>query len=143
MKFVVYGPPVVKGRPRVVTRGKGGRPLPFPKTFTPKATTDFEKLVATAAIHAVSLLRDAFDELWDASPGDFELTVIIYRAKRIGDMDNYVKSVSDALNKIAYEDDRYIMAGHQRMHHDPLNPRVEVRVRRWDFGKYTMADWRA
>ncbi len=95
-----------------------------------------------AAIAAVAELRDVFDEEWDTSPGDFELTVIVYRQKRTGDLDNYVKAVSDALNNgIAFEDDKYVMAEKSRMHHDRENPRIEVRIRRWELGGYTMEDW--
>lgn len=141
LRFTVHVAPVVKARPRTVTRGKGGRALPFARTFTPKHTQVFEALVADAARTHITDLRETFDEDWDTSPGDFELTVIVHRQKRVGDLDNYVKAISDALNGIAFVDDKYIMAEKSRMHHDRENPRVEVRVRRWELGEYTMKDW--
>jgi Holliday junction resolvase RusA-like endonuclease len=112
-------------------------------TFTPDTTVAFEKTVRMAAIAQIAKMNTAFDEVWDSSPGDYELTVVIYRQAMRGDMDNFVKAVSDALNEVAYEDDKYIMAGHSRMHLDRDNPRVEVLVRRWDLGQFSIADYRA
>lgn len=50
-----YGVPVSKGSPQVVTRGHGGKPLPFPRVLddTPELTA-WSKSVAGAALVAVA-----------------------------------------------------------------------------------------
>ena len=50
----IPGEPVGKGRPRVVTKGKGGRALPFARTFTPAKTEAWEDRAVAAFLRAHS-----------------------------------------------------------------------------------------
>ncbi len=85
--LTIPGEPIAKGRPRHM---KGGH------TYTPKSTRDFEARVAAA---------------WDAEdrpelPACVRLEVRFYLGThRRVDVDNLVKSCSDALNGRAYDDD--------------------------------------
>ena len=48
-----------------------------------------------------------------------------------GDLDNVVKAVSDGINGIAFDDDRYIRGiGAAFGDPDPARPRLEVEVRK-------------
>ena len=55
-------------------------------------------------------------------------SVVVYRARRAGDLDNSLKVLLDALNGIAFEDDSQVVEIHARREEDPANPRVEVQI---------------
>lgn len=93
--------PKVKQRPRLGRRGR---------VFTPAQTLEFERQVREAyegfCAHkpvsiTISLYKDKF-------------TVTVTECDTIepsplrGDIDNYVKSILDGLNGVAYEDDRLV-----------------------------------
>lgn len=78
---------VPKGRPRF---GRG-------RTFTPKRTRDCEQAIALVA-------RTHFSE-----PLQGPLSVEIVLSKARGDLDNRIKTVTDACNGIAWVDDRQIV----------------------------------
>lgn len=61
--------------------------------------------------------------------GPVSVTLRFYRPLRSGDLDNRIKVLLDALNKIAYDDDADIVELHAYRYDDKLNPRVEVEVR--------------
>jgi Holliday junction resolvase RusA-like endonuclease len=93
--------PVAKGRPRFA---KG-------RTYTPKKTKDFEA-------HVKALAREQYKN--GPIRGALKMTVVftIKRPKTVKrehptvkpDTSNMVKSLEDALNKIAYEDDSQIVS---------------------------------
>lgn len=109
LKFTVYGPPVPKGRPRF---GKG-------RTFTPKRTLDYEKAVVAAAKSAgIELIT---------GPVQFSVDLFLPDLRR-RDLDNLCKSISDALNGLAYSDDSLICILRATKQVDRKNPRAEVDV---------------
>lgn len=56
------------------------------------------------------------------------VSVVVYRKRKAGDLDNSLKVLLDALKGVAYEDDGQVVELHARRCDDPSNPRVEVRV---------------
>lgn len=109
---VVPWKPKAKDRPRT---GKNGH------MYTPKATKDAERqfkgdFLATIPSERVPWLpyKGPIEIKLDFS--NEHVAVRIYKAedyeqrKLRADLDNYVKLVTDALNKTAYEDDRQIVA---------------------------------
>jgi Holliday junction resolvase RusA-like endonuclease len=89
-RLVVRGDPRSKGRPRFAN----GR------AYTPKETTDAEKVI-----------RDAWRSLGE-DPFEFDVLVDVtfYLAtRRRKDLDNLVKLVLDALNKEAFRDDSQVV----------------------------------
>ena len=89
--IVIPGRPKPKGRPRFA---KG-------HAYTPKETRDAEQRIV-----------DLFEfecPLWEPTVEKVRLTVDAYFKNRQScDLDNVAKLVSDALNKVAYADDRQI-----------------------------------
>jgi Holliday junction resolvase RusA-like endonuclease len=122
--FEVLGDPVPKARARTVR--KGGKTW----SFTPKKVVSWEKLVkAEAEKHFKKPLT-----------GPIMVSMIFYlnrpASRRVDiwvpttpDLDNLEKAVLDALNGVAYEDDRYVVAKNgQKKYVRYDEPRVCVRI---------------
>ncbi|MCP3684369.1 MAG: RusA family crossover junction endodeoxyribonuclease [bacterium] len=103
IKFTVYGKPTAKQRPVVTRKGF---------TFTPKKTQEAEEdFISQACKHRPEELLD----------GALRLVVRFYMPKPKSkpkkvyfwitrpDLDNYVKLVKDALNKVFWRDDSQIV----------------------------------
>ena len=100
--------PVPKARPRV------GQ-----KAHTPKETKDAEKLFAYLYKSKCKTHPDYI--------GNVCLLVEVHTIKGRGDLDNYVKLVSDALNGLAWKDDRQVTEIHaKRIKDEPEGYYVEV-----------------
>ena len=106
--FVIPGPAKSKDRPRI-NRQTG-------RVYTPNATHKYEKLVKECYGN-----RHFFDEEYISVKITFKFSVpksyskAEYYEALIGeirpkkaDIDNYIKSVLDGLNGVAFTDDRYI-----------------------------------
>jgi len=114
LTFVVNAPPVSKMRPRLARNGR---------VYTPGKTRDYEYLVRDVAIRAAGACK------WEAADAFYALEVEFNRAKAIGDLDNYVKSVSDALNGVVWPDDRRVRLIAARVNDDKKSPpRASVRI---------------
>lgn len=107
---------------RIITP-KGKRP--FISFYTPAATKHHEEMIAA---------------LWTAAKGPLlgplvELDVWVWQTtfkngnRRGGDWDNFGKLASDALNKLAYEDDKRIIDAHVHKRIDNYAPRLAIRLR--------------
>jgi Holliday junction resolvase RusA-like endonuclease len=107
--FTVEGAPRPKARAR---RGAGGR------WYTPQATRDYEEAVGIAA--RGSGAREPLK-------GAVRLSIDLWLPdRRRRDVDNCAKSICDALNGIAYQDDSQIVELIVRRHVDRERPRAEV-----------------
>lgn len=96
--------PTVKGRPRLGRRGR---------VFTPQRTLEAEALIAAE----YTRLKGPYYETAVAIDAVFEPTGIDvtisplgeHTSKLRGDTDNYLKLLCDALNGVAFPDDRAVM----------------------------------
>ena len=126
VEFTVYGEPKGKGRPRF---GNG-------RTYTPKTTTEYEKNVLSAYMDKYHTLK-LKNEIWvqiRAYMGIPQITPKKRRAGMIGtgvtkrpDVDNIAKIILDALNGVAYDDDKQITRLIISKEYDET-PRVEVKM---------------
>ena len=122
LTFAVLGNPKPKGRPRF---SKYGHP------YTPKDTKGYEQTVRVAAMNALTEWRSSnMGAHWNAQ-GPFSLTVFLFfETRRKVDLDNVLKSISDALNKLLYDDDAQLDEIAAIRDYDKRSPRAVVTVRR-------------
>jgi len=124
VEFTVVGQPVPKSRPRVVTKGKRRF------AFTPKKVKEWEKTVKEeAAKH--------FERPF-AWPVVVTITFYMSRPKSrrldhwvttTPDLDNLEKSILDALNEVAYTDDKLVVVkSSSKRYVTDGDPRVEIAV---------------
>jgi Holliday junction resolvase RusA-like endonuclease len=129
IKLVIPGEPVAKGRPRVTKWG----------TYTPEKTKNYETLVKELFFieHGQPLLE-----------GPLSMRVQAYftipkstskkrkelmksgeiRPTKRPDLDNILKIIGDALNEVAYKDDKQIIsASIEKFYSD--EPRLEVEIK--------------
>ena len=117
MRIEVYGQPQVKQRARVCMRGN------FARAYTPETTASYENLINLSYIQA---LNGAQSPYWE-KPVRIEIQAVYqipksFSKKRTAaalagsikpltkpDIDNVVKVVCDALNKVAYKDDTQVV----------------------------------
>lgn len=118
--FWVEGTPVPKARARTV-RTKTGRVV----SFTPKRTAAWEQRVKLVAQSACSAVR------WRPERGAYSVEIVVHRARRAGDGDNFLKAAKDALNGVCWPDDRMVMTSTVKLI-DGEGSGMRVRVTRLD-----------
>lgn len=60
--------------------------------------------------------------------GPVKMTARVFRERRAGDLGNFEKVTSDALQGIAFNDDCQVIESHWYLDHDKHNPRIEIEV---------------
>lgn len=108
----VIGVPVPKGRPRMTRAGH---------VITPKRTVAWEKLVRLTVQSAASAVR------WRPLDEPCAVVVEVRRARRAGDLDNFVKAILDACNGVLWTDDK-LVASIQAHMIDGADPGVQIKV---------------
>jgi len=114
--FIVEGEVVGKGRPRFTNRNG------YVTAYTPKKTLDYEKKVREAYLEEYQPLRwvdkeplemivNAYFEIPKSASKKARENMLLneYPTKK-PDFDNILKSIADALNGMAYEDDCQIVS---------------------------------
>lgn len=135
VRIVVPGKPMGKQRPKFSTQGK------FVKARTPQETVSYENLVKI-------LYRESYDGMFFEQDEPLELIVNAYflppaniskkklalmydnkiRPTKKPDFDNIAKIIGDALNAVAYPDDKQVVEASIHKFYD-TEPRVEITVR--------------
>lgn len=100
--------PKSKGRPRMTRRGRA---------FTPKETVEYERSIANAYVGPMfadglismklRFTKEGTELFMEQVELDPEAPKV--KGRLTGDIDNYAKSVLDALNGVAYTDDKQIV----------------------------------
>ncbi len=110
MRLTLPYPPSINHYWRVVN----GRPI--------KSREGREYMLKTQAI--------ARAQLGAVAPfaGDVIVTVDVFRPRRIGDLDNTLKVLLDALRGVAYVDDSQVVSIEAQRYDDAADPRAEVTV---------------
>ena len=129
--FTIFGEAKGKGRPRFRTRGR------FVQTYTDEATTNYENLVKLSYINSgsSSYLNDetlkAYIRIYQSIPKSeskkraSQMLEGKIRPTKKPDIDNVLKSIFDALNKVAFNDDTQIVEIQCAKYYSN-EPRVEV-----------------
>lgn len=132
-RFTVFGKPFGKQRPKATIRGKHAG------VYTPKETTEYEKLV-------VAMFKQAYPNTKPIE-GEVRATIVAFypipkstskkKTKLMKehqlkpmvkpDIDNVCKIICDALNGVAYTDDSHITAVSIAKYYSET-PRVEVKI---------------
>lgn len=126
MKMIVYGEPIPKGRPRMAVRGK------FVQVYTPKKTRDAEDsfIVQIIKYRPETPMEGPLSidiKCYKLKPKSMSKKVTEWITKP--DLDNLVKLVIDAMNKIFFKDDSQIVKITASKHYDNT-PRTEVKIQR-------------
>ena len=127
--FVVFGEPVAKGRPRFTKSGIA---------YTPEKTVAYENLVKLSyqeqcgnqIFSKEAMLRIHISAFFSipkstSKKKQHEMKETILRPIKKPDADNLLKSIADALNKIAYYDDSQIVSAIVEKYYSE-NPRAEI-----------------
>lgn len=128
IRLIIPGEPVAKARPRITKWG----------AYTPEKTKNYETLVRELYIiqHGQTLLdgelsvdiKAYFTIPKSTSKKKKELMISKdIRPIKKPDIDNVMKSVTDALNEIAYKDDSQIVSATVSKYYSE-EPRVEVEI---------------
>lgn len=122
--FVVLGEPVAKGRPRVTKFG----------TYTPQKTVNYENLIKLSfkgekltgqlkmAVKAYFAIPKSTSKKKRKQMVEEEI-----RPTKKPDCDNVLKIICDALNTIAYDDDKQIVEANISKFYSE-QPRIEVKI---------------
>lgn len=133
-KFVIYGEPVSKGRPRFSNRGG------FVRAYTPQKTVAYENLVKLSyqqQIGNAGFLQGgikaeikAFFSIPKSTSKKLKTSMATERINVLKkpDCDNIAKIILDSLNKIAYDDDKQIADLKVEKYYSEI-PRVEVELK--------------
>ena len=131
MRFIVYGEPCGKGRPRFTREGT---------PYTPSKTLSFEKLIQTEYMIQVrekpfprgiclKIVIDAYMS-YPRNIVKWKIPLIfqnLIRPTKKPDWDNIGKIVADALNGVAYHDDSQIVTGIVNKYYSN-EPRTEIEI---------------
>jgi Holliday junction resolvase RusA-like endonuclease len=128
MKFTVLGKPQGKARPRHTKQGH---------TYTPQKTREYEELIAYEFIKQCKPNKDYTGAIKMRVCAYYEPAKSISKRKREellykpylfkSDLDNTIKVICDALNKIAYKDDSQIYSIECKKIYDEKS-RIEVEI---------------
>lgn len=121
IRVVVPGPPVPCERARTVAmKGKAaGRIM----SFTPERTRKYQ---AHVQLHARAAAASCGYVVRAGSV--YVVRIVVWREANRGDLDNYVKSLTDGCKGALWIDDRYVRELHAQMLVDRENPRAELVV---------------
>jgi Holliday junction resolvase RusA-like endonuclease len=114
IEFEIMGEPVGKGRPKFSSRGG------FARAYTPKKTTDYEKKVRECYLDQIGTKFEcalrveitAFYPIPKSTSKKNRVKMLRdeIRCTKKPDIDNIAKIILDALNGVAYEDDKQVVS---------------------------------
>lgn len=129
-QLTVYTEPVAKGRPRFTAKGHA---------YTPQKTADYESLIRECWLAAygktqltgyIEMALDFYVPIPKSmSKADKQKAIECeLRPDKRPDIDNYIKAIMDALNEVAYWDDKQIVSLRAEKWY-ATEPRVEIRIK--------------
>lgn len=134
VNITILGEPVGKGRPKFTTVSG------FAKAYTPAKTANYETYIKLAYSERYKQMAFNVDEplkitiyAYQTIPGSESkrrkalMLADKIRPTKKPDWDNIGKIVGDALNKVAYPDDKQIVEAHIYKHFSDV-PRLEIEI---------------
>ena len=122
MTFVIFGRPVTKkNSPRILRNKKTGKSFVAPSAASKRWQRD-------AAIEMLRTRRRAgWTKAYDVP---INLKALIYRDRDVGDLDNYIAAICDALEKASIVTNDNLVLAHDgsRLLIDRERPRVEITI---------------
>lgn len=82
-------------------------------------------------VQAIAKVASGKNAMWETTFREATAVVVslrLYRPRKVGDIDNALKLILDAMQKTVYVNDSQIVELHVYRHDDKHNPRVEVEV---------------
>lgn len=118
MRFVIEGPPATKKNSSRILRSKRGRPFVAPSAAF-KRWERYAVLQLRTQAHATESITTPVN-----------LRALIYRKRNVGDLDNYIAAVCDALQTAGVVVNDKLVQGHDgsRLLLDRARPRVEIEL---------------
>lgn len=139
IKFTIYGEPKALKRHRTYTKGKGGRPLPFPMQVDPSKGDKADFLAQALPYRPSSPINEAISlnvEAYFGHPKShygkragkpyLKPTAFCFHIVR-PDADNVLKFVMDALAGIFWSNDTIIWSAKISKHYSD-KPRIEITI---------------
>ena len=138
MEFIVEGEPQGKARPRFSRRSG--------TVYTPSKTAKYEKEIRQAYIAAGGKMIPDGGYVTVAVDAYFKIPKSYVKGKRLAcehniirpdkkpDIDNVLKAVLDALNKVAYEDDKQVVEVRCRKYYSNSTGFLKISVRELEVG---------
>lgn len=111
------------------TRAKLTLPLP-PTVNKMYATVNGRRILSKKGREFKQTVKDLvmIGRITPMPVNDVSLTVHIYRARKSGDLDNFLKGLLDSLTGAIWTDDRQVVEIHAYRYEDKANPRAEVEI---------------
>ena len=123
--FTVPGPPMPAPRATQFIDAETGKRR---AAFVKKRKTGMSYPAYKAHVGRIAQAALSRSGAWDFD-GKKGVRVLVYRAAKRGDVDNYEKGCLDSLKGILWPDDRVVMDLHTTMIDGDPRPRLEVEVR--------------
>lgn len=121
VKLVIVGEPrTKKNSPRIARNRRTGARFVLPS----EASEDWK------AMAIEQLVRIMGNRPWRALDGPLHVKALFYRARNVGDLDNFCAAVGDFLQaaKVIKNDSQIESWDHSRKLIDKSNPRVEIEI---------------
>jgi Holliday junction resolvase RusA-like endonuclease len=128
-EFTVIGQPEGKGRPRFTRYGH---------PYTPQKTVDYENLIKAEYMQqcrGIKFSEEAMLRMFvkaylgipksASKKARLEMEAMVQRPAKKPDLDNILKVVADALNELAYHDDKQIVSASIEKYYSE-EPRLEI-----------------
>lgn len=98
-----------------ITVMKNGRPIRVPSTESKRFKTEVGKICQIARVRPFI--------------GEVVIELVVYRPRRVGDLDGTFKCLIDSLSGHAWADDKQIVELHAYRRDDKFKPRVEIEIK--------------
>ena len=133
VRFIIDAPPMGKERPRMARQGG------FVRTYTPEKTTKYQEMVRniySKEVHydfgeaPIEIIVNSYFGIPSSWPKykQKEAREGLRRPTVKPDFDNLAKIIADALNEIAYADDKQVVDAAQHKYYSEV-PHTEVIIR--------------